>query len=286
MSEWCQIENNFFTIQVTSRGAEMKRLFFHSWNQELLWSGEDKIWERSAPVLFPFVGKLKNNEFIYKQKTYHMNQHGFARDMEFEFTKTDLEECELILKESNETLKNYPFHFELRTNYKLEGAKVHITYTVKNTDSSDIYFSLGAHPGFATPNIHDYDLAFEKNEEAYFLTDEGLLNLDDHVNFKIKDLNLDAELFKKGALVFKHLKSSHIDLVDKINQRIIRLEGTQVPFLGIWGKEHVPFVCIEPWYGVADITSHDQQLENKEGIIKLAPAKEFIFTYSIGALHK
>ena len=47
-------------------------------------------WKRHFPVLFPIVGKLKQNKTIINGRTYEMGQHGFARDMEFEpVTKLD-----------------------------------------------------------------------------------------------------------------------------------------------------------------------------------------------------
>lgn len=281
MSEWCQIANGFLTVQLTTKGAEMKRLFHHAWNRELLWPGEEKIWERSAPVLFPIVGKLKNDEYIFNEKKYSLTQHGFARDMEFTCTKADLRECEFVLSANKETFTAYPFLFDLSVHYSLDGAKLNIKYTVKNCDRQNIYFSLGAHPGFETAKIDEYEILFEKEEEAYYLTTDGLFDPTKKVMFKETRLALHTDLFKQGALVFKKPKSNHIDLIKKDLNQVIRLSGVHTPYLGIWGKMQVPFVCIEPWHGVTDFTNHAQNLEKKEGIIKLGEKQEFSFLYSI-----
>jgi galactose mutarotase-like enzyme len=283
MSEWCQIDNGFLTVQVTSKGAEMKRFFHRAWNKELLWDGENKIWERSAPILFPIVGKLKEDQYIFQDKKYNLSQHGFARDMEFECTKAEIHECEFVLSANQATFAQYPFLFELKVGYVLQGHKLIINYSVKNCDRQNIYFSLGAHPGFETANINNFAVEFEKEEESYFLTKDGLLDTANPINFHAKELPLNAECFANGALVFKNIKSEYIDLIDKGPNHIIRLSGVNVPFLGIWGKEHVPFVCLEPWFGVADLINHDQQIEKKVGIIRLEEKEIFTFTYSIEA---
>jgi galactose mutarotase-like enzyme len=284
MSEWCQIESSFLTVQITSKGAEMKRLFSRAWNQELLWSGEDKIWERSAPVLFPIVGKLINDEYIFQNKKYTLPRHGFAREMEFTCTKADVHECEFTLNANHATLACYPFVFELKVHYLINGANLQIQYTVKNKDKQDMYFSLGAHPGFETKNISDYELIFEKAEDFYYLTNNELLDESQKVVLKEKRLSLTPELFTKDALIVRKPRSKYIDLVNKTTRYAIRISSKQVPYLGIWGRGSMPFICLEPWHGVADHIHHDQQLETKEGIIKLPQGSEFSFSYSIEAL--
>ncbi len=285
MSEWCQIENGFLTIQLTSKGAEMKRLFHRAWNRELLWSGEDKAWKRSAPVLFPIVGKLKNDKYLFQEKKYQLNQHGFARDMEFVCTQAEIHECEFVLTANKESFSHYPFLFELKIHYSLEAAKLNITYTVKNIDRQDIYFSIGAHPGFETNKIEDYEIQFEKEEEAYFSTKEGLLDIGKKIMFKETRLTPSADLFSKGAIIFKRPRSKYVDLINKTQNHVIRVSGINTSYMGIWGTGSVPFICMEPWHGVSDLITHDQKLENKEGIIKLLEGKEFSFSYSLEMFH-
>ena len=280
MSDWCQIENNFLTVQVTTLGAEMKRLFCRTLSKELLWLGEDKIWERSSPLLFPIVGKLKNDQFIFEDKVYTLKRHGFAREMEFDVVKADVHECEFILRSNAETLANFPFHFELSANYSLEGRSVRILYTVRNTDEKTMFFSIGAHPGFDTNNIGDYEINFEKQEDGYFLSDNGLIVEESNI-FHDNKLVLNADLFSKDALIFPQLKSKYLELTNKTKILSIRIHQENATYLGIWGKDTVPFVCLEPWHGVADFKNHDGKLENKKGIISLPAGKEYRFSYRI-----
>ena len=57
------------------------------------------------------------------------------------------------------------------------------------------------------------------------------------------------------------------------------------PFLGIWAKPNAPYVCIEPWIGIADAEDTNQELKDKEGIVALKAADEFKATYSIEIDH-
>ena len=162
---------------------------------------------------------------------------------------------------------------------------LNIKHTVKNCDRQDILFSLGAHPGFATPHIDDFEIQFEKEEDVYYLTKDGLLDNSQKIMFREKRLSLTPDLFSNDALIFKKVKSNHIDLINKAHNQVIRVGAKHMPYWGIWGKENISFVCIEPWYGVADPMDHDQNIEKKEGIIRLAENQEFVFSYSIETFH-
>jgi galactose mutarotase-like enzyme len=285
MSDWYQIDNKYFTVQVTSTGAEIKRLFAKPWHRELLWIPLDesarKIWNRSFPILFPIVGKLKDDSYNLKEKKYQMAQHGFARDKNFKCLECGSSEMEFFLDADQETFKLYPFCFELRVKYVLEDKKLTITYSVKNVDRQDIYFSIGGHPAFDTSKIENYEIRFEKKEKGFFQLKDGLVDWKKIIALDTNKLQPSRELFSKDALVFKDIKSKYIDLVDQKRHEVIRVNGTNTPFLGIWAKDSVPFICIEPWYGVSDDADHDNNLETKKGIQTLAMGRSFQFSYSI-----
>ena len=77
------LENEALKVTINSFGAELASIRGKETDTEYLWNADAKFWKRSAPVLFPFVGSLKNKEYHYEGKAYPMGQHGFARDMEF-----------------------------------------------------------------------------------------------------------------------------------------------------------------------------------------------------------
>lgn len=284
MSDWYQIENDSFILQITSAGAEMKRLFSKAWHRELLWLGDEKIWKRSAPILFPIVGALKDGSYKFGGKNYQLGQHGFARDFDFQCVFCRQSEIEFKLEATQESFKFFPFCFELRVHYKLELNEIIVSYYVKNVDRQKIYFSIGAHPAFETKNLNDYEIRFEKEEKEFYRLKNGLVDWAHPKKVPGTSLVVAPELFYEDALIFKKLKSSYVDLVDLKREQIIRV-NSHTPFFGIWGKDKVPFVCLEPWHGVSDELDHDGQLENKKGIIALSENEEFGFNYTIETLN-
>ena len=280
MSDWYQIESPSLIVQLTTKGAEMKRLFSKEWHRELLWLGDQKTWNRSAPVLFPIVGRLKDDEYQLHGKTIKLGQHGFARDFEFKCLECTKNEAEFFLEATQESFKFFPFCFELRVRYKIEGSKVHISYFVKNVDRQEIFFSIGAHPAFETSDLSQYEIVFEKEEKDYYQLKNGLVNFKDPKAFKRKNILPSKELFKDDALIFKKVKSKYIDLVDHKRNEIIRVQSS-APYWGVWGKDHVPFICLEPWFGVGDTIESTKDFTQKEGIIALDQEEIFGFSYSI-----
>ena len=210
-----------------------------------------------------------------------MTQHGFARDCNFKCLECGSSEITFFLEATQETFKNYPFCFELKVRYRLEDRLLNIDYEVKNVDRQEIFFSIGAHPAFETKVLSDYEIHFEKKEEGYFALQNSLVDWSHLLPLTSPTITPTKDTFNKDAFIFKSLKSKHVDLVDKKRHEVIRIHGSNKSFCGIWGKDSVPFICLEPWSGVSDHESHDQNLETKQGIQKLPVGGVFKFSYAI-----
>ncbi len=281
-----KIANQHLAASFKTKGAEMTSLI--KGDCEYLWQANPKHWGRHAPVLFPVVGKLKKDLYTIDGVEYPMNQHGFARDMEFEIEEHNSDSITFILKSDSETLKVYPFKFELRITYELIGSSVKVNYSVVDTGKGPMLFSIGAHPAFNCPmtseeNRSDYWLQFEyaENLETHLL-DGGLFSGNrEKVNLSDNKLLIKDTLFDKDALVLKQFKSERVHLYSPKGKWLtFHLAG--FPYLGIWSKsKESPFVCIEPWFGLADRADHNQKLIDKEGIIILKPQEKFSCAYTI-----
>ncbi|TCD12824.1 aldose 1-epimerase family protein [Pedobacter frigidisoli] len=276
------LENDYIKVSLAAKGAELQGLFSKETGIEYLWDANPKFWAKHSPVLFPIVGSLKNDSFNYKGKNYALPRHGFARDHVFNFDKISGTEAVFTLTQSDDTLKLYPFYFELRLKYQLIDRKLNLTYEVVNTGTEEMYFSIGAHPAFAVPNTpntkyEDYYLAFNADEKlTYWKLEDGLV-ADDTANIELggHKLNLTHDLFYNDALVFKTIQSNCISLLNTKNDYGLHFHFEDFPFFGIWAATNAPFVCLEPWCGVADGVNHDQDLEHKEGIIKIAAGENW-----------
>ena len=270
------LKNDMTSIEVNSLGDELKS--FKLQTEEYLYDGKDIHWHRSSPVLFPIVGKLKNNNYKYKNKNYSMPIHGIARHLEFKLTfKSENSLC-FILKNDESTLKIYPFRFFLQIEYYLQNNSLEIKYTVTSEDN--ILFSLGAHPAFLLKaNINDSFIEFEKKEALDLLClnlDNGCIKKDKINNFLDSDIILlEKDIFSKDALIFEKLKSNIVNMKNKINKKSIKLQFKNFPYFGIWAPINASFICLEPWCGIADYEESSYDFVNKVGIINLIKNENF-----------
>ncbi len=281
------LQNDQIQIKVKPLGAELCSVFRKANQLEYMWQASSN-WPKHSPLLFPIVGQLKDNYFKYNDQKFVLPRHGFAREKNFSLIEQGPNRLVFKLTHDEETLKVYPFHFNLEVEYALRENTVVITYVVENINSENMYFSIGAHPAFKVPlmeneNYNDYKLVFDKEVTAdIWSLDKGLL-MDDSKEFlnKKKDLPLTKELFEKDALVFKNFDSASIQIQSKNHAHGMKFNLNGPPFLGLWAAKDANFICIEPWHGIADSVDCNHELISKEGIITLKPKDEFSYSYSI-----
>lgn len=280
------ISNSKITATIISNGAELISLKNNLTGRENIWNGNPDFWAKHSPILFPIVGTLKNNLYFYNCEHYHLTRHGFARDNVFEIIQQTDNEVVFSLKSNDETLKQYPFQFELQIKYAISENNLHITYNVFNNNDFQMPFSIGGHPAFALDkNFEDYTLEFEADEtlEYYPLEKDLLSNQSLKIHLKEKTLPLTYSLFENDALVFKRLKSNSI-LLKESDSPILNFSFKDFPNFGIWTKVNAPFICLEPWVGYADTIDAKGNILEKEGIQILEPKKNDTFTFIISIL--
>ena len=280
--------------QSKKSGAELTSIKYNG--KEMLFQGAQVLdnngniyWKRQAPILFPIVGQLKNSQIQIEDKTYEMSQHGFARDMDFEeISKTETKH-HYMLKYNEETLKKYPYKFELHVIYEIIEDTLTVTYKVKNIDDKTIYFGLGGHPAFNCDYSNgEYEIVFpEQEDEIEFLKlKDGLIDTENAENIlQDNKIYLKEDTFDNDAVIMKNLKSNKVSLQNhRTNQKILEFDFTGFPFLALWSKKGAPFVCIEPWQNTADRIDSTQIYKDKEGIIELPKDKEYKCEFKIKIL--
>lgn len=283
------IHNNELSVAISTKGAELQSIINKDFGIEYMWGGDAAFWGKKSPVLFPIVGGLKNNSYQYNGKNYQLPRHGFARDMEFAVTAQEEDSITFTLNSNEDTLAKYPFHFSFSLRYTLEKNKLSVSYIAENAGEENLLFSVGGHPAFKVPLIdgtvfEDYYLQFNKMENAgrWTLSAEGLIeNFTTPVLENTDRLPLMQSLFNKDALVFKHLQSNSISILNNKNVHGLTVNFEGFPYMGIWNSGNANFVCIEPWCGIADGVNSTGKLEEKEGINSLAANAVFERTWSI-----
>lgn len=285
-----KMENEYVAVTINSLGAELSSFVLKQDGTEYIWEGDAKYWGRHAPVLFPIVGRLLDNEYHLGDQVYQLTQHGFARDMEFILQEQDEQHVVFELRANKQTLEKYPSSFQLLITYTLQGHELMIDYQVKNQDHTTMYFSIGAHTGFRCPLqagecFDDYYLEFSERETAdKYILENGFISTQTvPVLRNEKVLPLSYELFKEDALVFKGLQSSAVTIKNHKNSKEIMMKFAGFPYHAIWSKPEggASFICLEPWYGVADQVGERKDFSAKEGIRALIPGQSFACQYSI-----
>ena len=281
------IKNNFISVNVNHFGAELCSIKSKE-GIEFMWQADSKIWPRYAPILFPIVGKLKDFMYEHKRSKYTLPQHGFARDKTFFLKSVSDDFVVFYLNSDIDTQAVYPFEFELMVSYGLIKNKVIIEYKVTNFGSDVMPFSIGAHPGFRCPIaddevLEDYILKFSDKENCEAMLLEGGLFSGKTIPFLNNEdkIKLTKNTFDADALVIENFKSKYVSLHSNKSEHSVKVSIEGFPYLGIWSKPGAPFVCIEPWHGLADSNNASGALEDKKGIILLQPQKEFTCTYTI-----
>lgn len=251
-----------------------------------MWQADPAVWARTSPVLFPIVGKLKNDCIFIQGKSFTLKQHGFARDKVFSPEQCDPLQASFTLHEDDSTLSQFPFSFLLQISYELKNRTIRCKWRIDNTGTTEMPFSIGAHPGFNLigHRLEDYVIEWEKEHvlNRHLLSD-GLFNHQtETIYLQNKQLQLNPALFEKDAIVLKDQGSGYIQLKHLHSDHQIQVDFEGFPYLGIWTKKDCrSFLCIEPWFGLADAIEGQDDILHKEGIQVLPPGESFNMAYSM-----
>jgi galactose mutarotase-like enzyme len=270
-----ELSNGVISASINTFGAELTAL--KKENTNYIWTIDEKYWNKTSPVLFPIVGRLKNDTYTIEDKEYHLTRHGFARDCAFELAQKTETSAIFSLRESVSTLEKYPFQFELLIKYALLENQLVINYTVINNSVNNMPFNIGTHPAFAISNaLEEYTLLFNASEnfETHELANDLFSGTKRKILSKNNRIHLNEKLFEKDALVFKNMQSNAITILHN-EKAYLKIQFENFPFLGIWKKENAPFICIEPWTGYADTDETTGFIYEKKDIQILVPKSTF-----------
>ena len=285
------LENEILTATIREKSAELISLKRKDTNQEYMWNADPEFWGWTSPILFPVVGNFRDNQFRYEGKTYSMVQHGFARHRNFQLDSLTDTEIWMSLEDDEETYAQYPFRFRLMLGYKLDGASIKVMWKVENKEDKTMHFSIGGHPALLCPigkeaNRTECYLGFETEKDSleYLMVDiptariaeeRHTLNLEDGMK------KITKGMFDFDALIFDNyqVKTAYLAGADK--KPYIKMH-TETPLIAFWSpKENAPFICFEPWCGMADSVNFEGTLEERAWAEKLGAKETFETSYII-----
>lgn len=277
------------SIFVSTHGAELRSLVAN--NREYLWQGDPKFWGRCAPILFPIVGRLANDTLRIDGEEYVMKQHGFARDAEFVQKQNRFE---MVRDDKRD---NYPYSFDLSANYIVKGDTLSCEWEVKNLGNKDLHFQIGAHPAFNMPDyrvedeIHGFIQCYDAENNVVSPVIVNRLDNGLRCSYEAPKLLLNSEAiiaitdttFANDAIIIEGKQVQKVTLFDKQGHEVLTVSSPQAESFGLWApyKPGCPFVCIEPWCGIADRASFCGDISERECNHSLASGATYLFEYSI-----
>jgi galactose mutarotase-like enzyme len=288
MSEALQtLSSGRLSAAVSPMGAQLRSLSADG--RELLWGADPAWWGSSAPLLFPIVGSLNGDAYRVGGRSFSLPRHGFGRHSRFELVEAAPDLAVFRLASSEETRAIYPFDFRLDVRFRIEGARLTLTAVLANLGAGPLPASFGFHPAFNWPlagERADHRILFDEDEPGPIrrLGADGTLEpepIPTPVRGRVLDLRDD--LFQHDALIFDRLNSRGL-VYGTAEGPSLRIAFPAMPHLGIWTKPGAPFVCIEPWQGLADPQGYAGDFRDKPGVVETAPGQTRTFAMSVEVL--
>ena len=282
------LQNGILSAAINPKGAELYSLELDG--VERIWQGDPAIWGRHAPLLFPFIGRLKDQQYELDGKMIQAPMHGFCRDRMFETVEADDRHVRYRTQDDEETRSVYPFSFTLEVEFILEENTLIKRHTVTNRSDREMPFELGGHDAYRTTLIPgetmaDYAIAFEGVDhlEPFAMDETGTLDLPKgHIPLEGPLLTKLPQDVGLDTIVLEGLPVRKATLVSRKSPRKVTVEFEDFPYLGIWTAQKgvvTNYICIEPWSTLPDGHFMGRKLTDKPGIVVLAPGEQKTLTF-------
>lgn len=300
------LENERLKVTVSDAGAELVSVWDKERGVERIWRGDSAVWGRHAPILFPFVGKVAGGKYSYRGSEYKMTSHGFARDREFELVDADERSVTNVLRWNEESLKIYPFRFALYVKHSFDEenpCRLKIEWKVVNEENTEnqkssqnragktMFYGIGGHPAFTYPKgVRATDCSLRiggsglgKALEYHLLDAQGCIDMSESYKLGLDGgcAAVTEHMFDKDALIVLAQQIERAELLDETGRAYVSMSCEGFPYFGIWSKKVDEFVCLEPWYGIADVAGHDGDIEKKPGMQKLDAGESRGYAYTV-----
>lgn len=279
------LENEFLRITIADEGAELISAWDKTSGQERIWTGDPAIWNRHAPILFPFVGKVYDGKYRVGGKEYAMKtQHGFARDLVFACVDSTADSVTHRAAATAQTLEIYPWQFQLTICHRLQGRQLTVEWTIENLGDGQMYYSIGGHPGFMAPegvDKKDCLISFPgKTELQYLYANAAGYILPDVKTLPLKNSFAAWQDDIPDTWIFEDHQVKTVGIARPDGTPYITMHCDAFPMLAIWANPEGPFICLEPWIGRADDNGFTGGVEEKKDMQVLAPGGKQEVAYS------
>lgn len=274
------INSNSLKVIIDTKGGEIISIKDTD-DIEYIWHADPKYWGQHGLNIFPYIARLTNETYYYRDEKYHMKIHGIIPYSDLKLVYKSNNKITLEFESSSYSMVEYPFEFVYYITYILNGRRLEISYNVFNRDEKTMYFGIGGHPGFNVPllgdnKFEDYYIEFEEkcNPTRIGFTKQCYLNGND-TPFDLerqKIIRLSHDLFDDDAIVLKDVSRS-VYLKSIKDNRSINIGFEDMGYLGLWHKpkSDAPYICIEPWSSLPSRENIIEDIERQKDLISLAP---------------
>lgn len=276
MSDAILLEADGDTAEILPFGAELSA--WRAAGVDMIWAKDPKIWDQTAPILFPVVGWTRDGKVTIEGKTYPLALHGFAWKKCFEIAERRADYLRLVLLDDAETHALYPFAFRFEVEFALRKGALDNYLIVTNTDAKPLPYACGLHPAFRWPlagSTAEHAIVFEKDEDpdVPIIGPGGLFSKPvRRTPLEGNRLPLEPQMFARDALCFLNLKSRSLAFDNGAGARLkVRLDDC--PHIGFWTLPPAPYLCIEPWTGYGDPEDFHGDLYQKPSMRILQPGE-------------
>ena len=279
-----ELKNEQLAILIAEMGAELQSVK-DSKGREYMWQAGEK-WPRHSPILFPIVCSVNNDTYLVDGKAYHLPRHGFARDTMFSVVSQSESKVTLALHESADTLKVYPYRFNLAITYRLDDNRIHVIWHVENTDSREIHFQIGGHPAFNVPGGKLEGQIRLDNDEPMDVLKSYIDGSHDMVEEPLEAdrglIEICNNFFRNDSVKIHKSQTHRAVLMDTNGEPAVTVDY-KTPVCAFWSPfdKQAPFVCIEPWYGLGDPRDFKGEFKDKPLMNHLLPGASFMSRYTI-----
>ena len=277
MTEWVSIHNGGCEAHVDLLGAELR-----SWRQgsrELIWRGDLASWARSAPILFPVVGRCNRGQIRVDGKPYPMPVHGFASTRRFVLEHAARSQVVLSLTDSDETRRHYPFAFGLTIAFTISQSALAVRMSVINRDERPMPYAAGLHPGLQwsgrAAGASEATIRFSRREIASVpvITSQGLFAPERRaIALEGRTMALTPGNLGKEAVCFLNARSRRATFMPG-DGTAIDVENENLPHFAVWTMGKAAFLSIESWTGHGDLEGYEGEFADRPSIRILAPGQ-------------
>lgn len=283
------LQNEILSVEISPLGAELQSLRSLHDGSEWLWQGDKTWWTGRAPLLFPIVGQCPEGEVEIEGRHYAMRSHGFARHSVFTLADHEPHRARLCLMANEETRAAYPFDFRLTVEYRLEGACLITDVCIENLDQREMPFQFGFHPAFVLPlpraEGQPHEVRFAEAQPQKMRRLSGGLMHPEVLPSPLKDgkIVVDPKDYMADAMVFPDLGAQRV--IYQGGPSAVQMEVEGLPDFALWQKPDAPFLCLEPWHGMAPYPHQGKSLAARPNAILLAQGQEHRFAMTLSLLH-